>query len=195
MSASIALQKDVSIAYLGPPGTFSHQAAYKRLGDSVAYVPQKQIDGKWLYTKSMHRICMLTLFTRCLWGCWEGPNNIRHCPLWEFHLWLSCGDTRLLYPHLCQSARRDILDRTSMPAFQQQARQDHQSVQPSSRVRTDTKMAFGAHSQCQTYRSQVNSWGGRKGSARDRCRCCLQRNLRWTVWIGDCRGQHWGSCR
>jgi len=46
MSASIALQKDVSIAYLGPPGTFSHQAAYKRLGDSVAYVPQKQIDGK-----------------------------------------------------------------------------------------------------------------------------------------------------
>lgn len=45
MSASIALQKDVSIAYLGPPGTFSHQAAYQRLGDSVAYVPQKQIDG------------------------------------------------------------------------------------------------------------------------------------------------------
>ncbi|CEP09601.1 hypothetical protein [Parasitella parasitica] len=46
MSASIALQKNVSIAYLGPPGTFSHQAAYKRLGDSVAYVPQKQIEGK-----------------------------------------------------------------------------------------------------------------------------------------------------
>ncbi|KAI8984385.1 Prephenate dehydratase-domain-containing protein [Mycotypha africana] len=44
MSASIALQKDVSIAYLGPPGTFSQQAAYKRLGDSVAYIPQKQID-------------------------------------------------------------------------------------------------------------------------------------------------------
>ncbi|KAF7722512.1 hypothetical protein EC973_003074 [Apophysomyces ossiformis] len=43
MSASIALQKDVSIAYLGPPGTFSHQAAYQRLGDSVAYTPQKQI--------------------------------------------------------------------------------------------------------------------------------------------------------
>lgn len=43
MSASIALQKDVSIAYLGPPGTFSHQAAYKRLGDSVAYMPVKQI--------------------------------------------------------------------------------------------------------------------------------------------------------
>lgn len=49
MSASIALQKDVSIAYLGPPGTFSHQAAYNRLGDSVAYVPQKEIDCKSNY--------------------------------------------------------------------------------------------------------------------------------------------------
>lgn len=46
MSASIALQKDVSIAYLGPPGTFSHQAAYQRFGDSVAYIPTKQISGK-----------------------------------------------------------------------------------------------------------------------------------------------------
>lgn len=46
MSASIALQKDISIAYLGPSGTFSHQAAYNRFGDSVAYVPQKQISGK-----------------------------------------------------------------------------------------------------------------------------------------------------
>jgi chorismate mutase/prephenate dehydratase len=45
MSASIALQKEVSIAYLGPPGTFSHQAAYNRFGDGVAYVPQKQIDA------------------------------------------------------------------------------------------------------------------------------------------------------
>lgn len=55
MSASIALQKDVSIAYLGPPGTFSHQAAYKRLGDSVAYVPVKQIDSEY----KMKGICQL----------------------------------------------------------------------------------------------------------------------------------------
>lgn len=48
MSASIALQKDISIAYLGPPGTFSHQAAYKRLGDSVAYMPVKQIAGNMM---------------------------------------------------------------------------------------------------------------------------------------------------
>ncbi|KAJ2958322.1 hypothetical protein NQZ79_g6083 [Umbelopsis isabellina] len=45
ISASISLQQDVSVAYLGPPGTFSHQAAYDKLGDSVAYVPQKQISA------------------------------------------------------------------------------------------------------------------------------------------------------
>lgn len=46
MSASIALQKDVSISYLGPPGTFSHQAANLRFGSSVTYIPQKEIIGK-----------------------------------------------------------------------------------------------------------------------------------------------------
>lgn len=45
MSASIALQKDVSISYLGPPGTFSHQAAQERFGDSVTYIAQKTIHG------------------------------------------------------------------------------------------------------------------------------------------------------
>ncbi|KAJ2712478.1 prephenate dehydratase, partial [Coemansia spiralis] len=38
MSASISLQSDVTVGYLGPPGTFSHQAAMRRFGDSLAYV-------------------------------------------------------------------------------------------------------------------------------------------------------------
>ncbi|KAJ2342050.1 prephenate dehydratase, partial [Coemansia sp. RSA 2618] len=44
MSASISLQSEVSVGYLGPPGTFSHQAAMKRFGDSLAYVPYEKIE-------------------------------------------------------------------------------------------------------------------------------------------------------
>ena len=66
MSASIALQKDVSIAYLGPQGTFSHQAAYNRFGDSVAYVAQKQISGKkntrLFYINSLYLTRFLDVF-------------------------------------------------------------------------------------------------------------------------------------
>ncbi len=37
MSASLALEKPLSIAYMGPQATFSHLAAIKRFGSSVAY--------------------------------------------------------------------------------------------------------------------------------------------------------------
>lgn len=39
MSAALALEEDLSIAYLGPEGTYTHQAAIKKFGDSVAYHP------------------------------------------------------------------------------------------------------------------------------------------------------------
>lgn len=39
MSASIALERPVKIAYLGPPATFTHQAARARFGVSVDYLP------------------------------------------------------------------------------------------------------------------------------------------------------------
>jgi chorismate mutase/prephenate dehydratase len=37
MSASLALEKSLKVAYLGPPATFSHQAARERFGASVEY--------------------------------------------------------------------------------------------------------------------------------------------------------------
>ena len=39
MSASIALERDVCVAYYGPEGTFTHQAARSRFGASVDYLP------------------------------------------------------------------------------------------------------------------------------------------------------------
>ena len=39
MSAALALEDDLKIAYLGPEGTWTHQAAIKKFGHSVAYTP------------------------------------------------------------------------------------------------------------------------------------------------------------
>lgn len=43
MSASLAVEKTIRIAYLGPEATWTHQAAREKFGASVAYVPQTQI--------------------------------------------------------------------------------------------------------------------------------------------------------
>ena len=43
MSSALALEKTMSIAYLGPEATFTHQAAIRRFGSSLTYAPQKTI--------------------------------------------------------------------------------------------------------------------------------------------------------
>ncbi len=43
MSSSIALQKSFKIAFLGPEATYTHQAAVRRFGTSLDYVPKKTI--------------------------------------------------------------------------------------------------------------------------------------------------------
>lgn len=43
MSGSLALEKKLSIAYLGPEGSFSHIAAKNKFGESVDYIPYNDI--------------------------------------------------------------------------------------------------------------------------------------------------------
>ena len=43
MSASLALEKDLTIAYFGPEATNTHQAARTKFGSSVTYIPQVSI--------------------------------------------------------------------------------------------------------------------------------------------------------
>jgi len=43
MSSALALEKSMTIAYLGPEATFTHQAAIQRFGSSLRYAPQKTI--------------------------------------------------------------------------------------------------------------------------------------------------------
>jgi chorismate mutase/prephenate dehydratase len=43
LSASLALEHPLSVVYLGPPGTFTHQAATQRFGSSARFVPVKNM--------------------------------------------------------------------------------------------------------------------------------------------------------
>jgi chorismate mutase/prephenate dehydratase len=43
MSSALSLEKSMIIAYLGPEATFTHQAAIRRFGSSLRYVPLKTI--------------------------------------------------------------------------------------------------------------------------------------------------------
>src|SRR5689334_12784163 len=43
MSSALSLEKSMVIAYFGPEATFTHQAAIRRFGASLRYVPQKTI--------------------------------------------------------------------------------------------------------------------------------------------------------
>jgi chorismate mutase/prephenate dehydratase len=43
MSSALSLEKSLTIAYLGPEATFTHQAAIRRFGASLKYAPQKTI--------------------------------------------------------------------------------------------------------------------------------------------------------
>ena len=44
MSSALSLEKSLTIAYLGPEATFTHQAAIQRFGSSLGYSPQKTIN-------------------------------------------------------------------------------------------------------------------------------------------------------
>jgi chorismate mutase / prephenate dehydratase len=43
MSSALSLEKSITIAYLGPEATFTHQAAIRKFGSSLHYAPQKTI--------------------------------------------------------------------------------------------------------------------------------------------------------
>jgi len=43
MSSALSLEKSLTVAFLGPEATFTHQAAIRRFGSSLGYSPQKTI--------------------------------------------------------------------------------------------------------------------------------------------------------
>ena len=58
VSCSFHLEGNMRIGYLGPEGTWSHQAALSRFGDSVELVPY----SSFAHTLSCARLCMKCSF-------------------------------------------------------------------------------------------------------------------------------------
>lgn len=54
MSACIALEKPLRVAYLGPQGTFTQEAALRKFGGSVEYLPQPQVRDVFLAVSRNH---------------------------------------------------------------------------------------------------------------------------------------------
>ena len=53
MSSALSLEKSLTVAYLGPEATFTHQAAIRRFGSSLRYTSQKTIaDVFWEVSKN-----------------------------------------------------------------------------------------------------------------------------------------------
>ncbi len=48
MSASIKLEEPLVISYLGPEATFTHEAAIKRFGLSLHYIPEESIEDVFM---------------------------------------------------------------------------------------------------------------------------------------------------
>ena len=54
MSGSFSLEQPLRIGYLGPPGSFSHMAAQKQFGSSVAYEDLREIAGVFTEVRRGH---------------------------------------------------------------------------------------------------------------------------------------------
>jgi hypothetical protein len=55
-SSSDEVQDLPALSFLGPPGTYSHQAAFNIFGDSVRYVAKQTITGKSIFSLSLKTV-------------------------------------------------------------------------------------------------------------------------------------------
>ncbi len=54
MSSALSLEKTLTVAYLGPEATFTHQAAIRRFGSSLSYASQKTIGDVFTEVSKQH---------------------------------------------------------------------------------------------------------------------------------------------
>lgn len=115
MSACLALEKPMEVAYLGPEGTFTQAAAIKHFGHAVVSLPQATIDNVFAQVES----------GQCHYGIVPVENstegmvthtldNFRHSPL------KICGEVELrIQLHLLTNAQADAKSIKKICAHQQ----------------------------------------------------------------------------
>src|SRR5258708_37731069 len=82
MSASLALEKDLTIAFLGPEATWTHQAARSKFGLSVKYAPESSISEVFArVTRGTADYGVVPFETS-----WEGAVNQTHNVIMESEL-------------------------------------------------------------------------------------------------------------
>ncbi|MGH8596059.1 MAG: prephenate dehydratase, partial [Gammaproteobacteria bacterium] len=103
MSACRALEQALTVAYLGPAGTYTHAAAQKHFGEAVTFVPLPSIDDIVRQVETGNVAFGVAPIENSL----EGPVNQTHDVLFASTL-LACGEVILHIHHQLLSHAQEL---------------------------------------------------------------------------------------
>ena len=101
MSASISLQRRTTVAFLGPPATFTHQAAVSRFGASIAFRPYETIADVFTAVKS----------GEANYGVVPVENSTEGSVTYTLDELAALGDAARIYAEIVMPIQQDLLSR------------------------------------------------------------------------------------
>ncbi len=108
-SASRSVQQPLSVAFLGPEGTFTHEAALSLFGRSAAFAPAESIEGVFsLVEKDLCRKGLVPME-----NSWEGSVHATMDLFCRYDLKV-CGEVYLRIRHHLLSLEQDLAEVTTL---------------------------------------------------------------------------------